>query len=154
MSKELLKNKIEEILKYTSFVIDSCEVVDDSGTLWCSIKTPDSKFLIGRDGEALKSFNHLVKKIIEKELGEESSPKMIIDINGYQKKRVENLKATAHMLAERARYFKSSIEADPMPAFERRIIHMYLENEKDITTESKGEGRDRRIVIKYSDNRI
>lgn len=154
MSKELLKNKIEEILKYTSFVIDSCEVVDDGGTLWCSIKTPDSKFLIGRDGEALKSFNHLVKKIIEKELGEESSPKMIIDINGYQKKRVENLKATAHMLAERARYFKSSIEADPMPAFERRIIHMYLENEKDITTESKGEGRDRRIVIKYSDNRI
>lgn len=154
MSIQLLKNKIEELISKASFNIDSCDVVDEDGTLWCSIKTPDSKFLIGRDGEALRSFNHLVKKIIDKELGEENSLRIVVDVNGYQRKKMENLKATAYMLAERARYFKSNIEADPMPSFERRIIHMYLENEKDIITESKGEGRERRIVIKYIDSKI
>lgn len=154
MSQELLKNKIEEIIKKTSFVIDSCEITNEGDTLWCSIKTPDSRFLIGRDGEALRSFNHIVKKIMDKELGEESSPQIMIDINGYQRKRMEALRTTAHMLAERARYFKSNIEADPMPAFERKIVHMYLEKETDLTTESKGEGRDRRIIIKYTNNNI
>ncbi len=154
MSKELLKNKIEELINQASFTIDSCEITEEGGTFWCAIRTPDSRFLIGRDGEALRSFNHIIKKIMDKELGEEVSPQIMIDINGYQRKRMESLKATAHMLAERARYFKSSVEADPMPAFERKIIHMYLEKEKDITTESKGEGRDRRIVIKYIDERI
>lgn len=154
MSKELLKNKIEELINQASFTIDSCEITEEDGTFWCAIRTPDSRFLIGRDGEALRSFNHIIKKIMDKELGEEVSPQIMIDINGYQRKRMESLKATAHMLAERARYFKSSVEADPMPAFERKIIHMYLEKEKDITTESKGEGRDRRIVIKYIDERI
>lgn len=154
MSTHLLRSKIEELISKTSFSIDSCDVVDEDGTLWCSIKTSDSKFLIGRDGEALRSFNHLVKKIVDKELGEENSPRIIVDVNGYQRKKMDNLKATAHMLAERARYFKSNIEADPMPSFERRVIHMYLENEKDIMTESKGEGRERRIVIKYVDVKI
>lgn len=154
MDKNLLKNKIEEFLSKTSFQIDSCEISDENGMLWCSIRTPDSKYLIGRDGEALRSFNHIIKRIIEKDLDEDNSFNILIDVNGYQKKKMENLKATAHMLAERARYFKSNIEADPMPSFERRVIHMYLENEKDIITESKGEGKERRIVIKYTDSKI
>lgn len=154
MSKELLKNKIEELVAKASFTIDSCEVTDEDGTLWCSIKTPDSRFLIGRDGEALRSFNHIIKKMVEKEITDDVFPQIIVDVNGYQKKKMDNLKATAHMLAERARYFKSSIEADPMPSFERRIVHMHLEGEKDITTESTGEGRNRRIVIKYIDQNI
>jgi spoIIIJ-associated protein len=53
------------------------------------------------------------------------------------------------MMAERARYFKSNIEVDPMPAFERRIVHMFLEDAKDIKTESEGQGSNRRVVIKY-----
>lgn len=61
----------------------------------------------------------------------------LVDINGYQKKRFDNLKNIAHMIAERAKYFKSNIEIDPMPAFERRIIHLFLENDKEIKTESE-----------------
>ena len=75
-----------------------------------------------------------------------------MDINGYQKKKIDNLKNMAHMMSERAKYFKSNIEIDPMPAFERRIIHMFLENEKDIKTESEGEGSNRRVVVKYIGN--
>ncbi len=149
MDKDKIKSIIEEIFKHTGCTLNSCEFSDEGDMLWCSIGTPDSRFLIGHEGDALRSFNHLVRRIAEKNEGEESTSKLMIDINGYQKKRFDNLKATAHMLAERARYFKSSVEVDPMPAFERRIIHMFLENIPDVITESAGVGKDRRVVIKY-----
>jgi spoIIIJ-associated protein len=104
--------------------------------------------MIGRDGETLKSLNHLIQKMTEKDINE-TTPRIILDVNGYQKKHFENLKNTAHMMAERARYFKSNIEFDPMTAFDRRIIHLFLEGAKDIKTESEGFGPERRVVIKY-----
>ena len=75
---------------------------------------------------------------------------ILIDINGFQKKKVEGIHAVAHMMAERARYFKSNIEIDPMSAFERRIVHEFLSSATDLKTESQGEGRSRRVVIKYT----
>ena len=149
MNNDLIKQTIEDIFKHTSCTLSSCEISDEDGTLWCLIETPDSRFMIGRDGETLRSLNHLVRKILEKNLGEESMGNFFIDINGYQKKRFDTLKQTAHMMAERARYFKSNIEIDPMPAYERRIIHMFLEGSSNIKTESEGFGPNRKVVIKY-----
>lgn len=154
MEKDSVKKIIEDVFTHTGCVLNSCEINDESGMLWVSIGTPDSRFLIGRDGDTLRSLNHLIRKMLEKNHGEEATMKLFVDINGYQKKRFDNLKATAYMLAERARYFKSNIEADPMPASERRIIHMFLEDAKDITTESTGTGPERKVVIKYVGNNI
>ncbi len=149
MDRDTIKTTIEEIFKHLDCSISSCEISDDGGMLWCLIETPDSRFVIGRDGETLRSLNHLVRKMIDKNASEEESSKLYIDINGYQKKRFDNLKTTAHMMAERARYFKSNIETDPMPAYERRIIHLFLEDAKNIKTESEGQGQNRRVIIKY-----
>ncbi len=149
MDKNNIKITIEEIFKRLDCAVSSCEISEDGGMLWCLIETPDSRFVIGRDGETLRSLNHLVRRMIEKNTNEEESSKLYIDINGYQKKRFDNLKTVAHMMAERARYFKSNIEIDPMPAYERRIVHMFLENAKNIKTESEGQGQNRRVVIKY-----
>ncbi len=156
MYKDKIKEAVEQIFKHTACTLTKCEFSEDSGMLWCMIETPDSSFMIGREGETLRSLNHIVQKIVEKEIvhTDEKGPSIFIDINGYQKKRFESLKNIAHMMAERARYFKSNIEVDPMPAFERRIIHMFLEGAKDIKTESEGYGPTRRVVIKYIDNSI
>lgn len=154
MNKDEIKKIIEEIFSKTGCTISTCEFLDENGMLWCMIGTPDSRFMIGRDGETLRSLNHIVRKIIEKNSGEEQSAKLFIDINEYQKKRFDNLRTIAHMMAERARYFKSNIEVDPMPAFERRIVHMFLEGIPDIKTESEGYGPNRRVVIKYVDSNI
>jgi spoIIIJ-associated protein len=154
MSQDLIKQTVEQIFKQTGCTISNCEFSNDNNMLWCMIETPDSRFMIGRDGETLRSLNHLVRKMVEKNLTEEESSKIFLDINGYQKKRYESLKNVAHMMAERARYFKSNIEIDPMPAYERRIVHMFLEGIKDIKTESEGYGPNRRVVIKYVDNSI
>jgi spoIIIJ-associated protein len=147
---DFIKKNIEDIFNHMGCAISDFSISDDDSMLWISIDTPDSRFIIGKDGDTLRSFNHLLKRMIEKEYGEESSANVFFDVNGYQKKKFDNLKATAYMLAERARYFKSSIEVDPMPASERKIIHMFLENAKDIKTESTGYGPDRKVVIKYT----
>jgi len=149
MKEDLIKKTVEDIFKHTNCVLSKCEIVNEDSLCWCLIETPDSRFMIGKEGETLRSLNHLVRKIVEKELGEDSAPNLFIDINGYQKKRFDNLKNLAHMMAERARYFKSNIEIDPMPASERKIIHMFLENDPNIKTESEGIGPKRRVVIKY-----
>ena len=157
MHQDKIKEVVEQIFKHTGCAITKCEISNDGGILWCMIDTPDSSFMIGRDGETLRSLNHLVQKMVEKDLlaekiNDEKGPGIFIDINGYQKKRFDNLKNIAHMMAERARYFKSNIEVDPMPSYERRIIHMFLEGVKDIKTESEGYGPNRRVVIKYVEN--
>ncbi len=149
MNQDEIRTIIETIFTQTSCTLSKCEFSDENSMLWCMIDTPDSGFLIGRDGETLRSLNHIVRKIVEKKSGEEQATRIFIDINGYQKKRFDNLKTIAHMMAERARYFKSNIEVDPMPAYERRIGHMFLEGAKDIKTESEGYGPNRRVVIKY-----
>lgn len=151
MEQDKIKEAIDQIFKYTMCTLSKCDFSEEGGILWCMIETPDSSFMIGRDGETLRSLNHIVQKITEKGVihTEEKRPSLFIDINGYQKKRFESLKNIAHMMAERARYFKSNIEIDPMPAYERRIIHMFLEGGKNIKTESEGYGPTRRVVIKY-----
>lgn len=150
MNEDLIKKTIEDIFNHTACTISKLEISLEDGMLWCMIDTPDSRFMIGREGETLRSLNHLVRKIIEKGSESEESSKIFIDVNGYQKKRFDSLKTIAHMMAERAKYFKSNIEVDPMPANERRIIHMFLEKIPDIKTESEGYGPNRRVIIKYT----
>lgn len=73
----------------------------------------------------------------------------IIDVNGYQKKRIDEIKDKATILVERARYYKSSVDMDPMSPYERMIVHSVFSQDQQIKTESAGEGRERHVVIKY-----
>ncbi len=131
---------------------NSEEIIDES-TMWFSVEVDQPHYFLDFNGEALFALNHLIKKIVENNSKEEEMGKeILVDVNGFQKRKVENIYAIAHMMAERARYFKSNIEVDPMSAFERRIVHEFLSNEQDLKTESTGEGRTRRVVIKYIGN--
>lgn len=152
MNNDEIKNLIKELVEKTTIPVKEIVILeDDSKTTCFSIEVSDPHFFIGRGAEALFALNHLVRKMVEAKRAPDSEEviNIMVDINGYQKKRIDALKATAHMMAERARYFKSSIEVDPMPAFERRIIHEFLSEETDLKTESTGEGFTRRVVIKY-----
>ncbi len=162
MNYDEIKQKIGEILEKSTFSVEEISVFCDNdqpalstgqaGRLWCAIQSKDSNFLIGRNGESLAALNHLIRRILEQAYPEnEQISGLTLDINGYQKKKIENLKALAHMLSERAIFFKSSIEAEPMSSYERRIIHEFLAEKPNIKTESTGEGRGRRVVIKYVD---
>jgi len=166
MEKKEIQNLIEELIGKITIPVNKILIEEDTissdfknKTTWFSVEVAQPHLFLDRGGEALSAINHLVRKIVEnknsklalnleKEI-KEFSPDILIDINGFQKKKIENIRAIAHMMAERARYFKSNIEIDPMSAFERRIIHEFLSGETDLKTESQGEGSSRRVVIKY-----
>lgn len=150
--EEEVKEIIKEIFERTNCKISNLNFSEEDGASWFMVDTPDSKLMIGRGGETLRSLNHLVRKMIEKKQDEEFVKRLFIDVNSYQKKRFDHLKNIAHMMAERAKYFKNNIEVDPMPAYERRIIHMFLEDYKNVYTESEGFGKNRHVVIKYTEN--
>ncbi len=147
MTTQDIQNFIEQMLSNMGFGQNSIDFdIDERGTKVFKISTTDSKDLIGKDGETLQSLNHLLKRFVEKN-GETNH--VMIDINGYQDKKIERIKTIAHMMSERARFFKSSVELEPMNAFERHIIHEYVQNLEDLETESTGFGKERHIVIKY-----
>src|SRR3989344_2133039 len=155
MNKVEIQNLIKELIEKTTVKLDKISVTEESPTnTWFSVEVSEPHFFVGHDGEALYSLNHLVRRIVEAKTlstktDESINNNILVDINGFQKKRVENIRAIAHMMGERARYFKSSIEVDPMSAFERRVVHEFLSDATDLKTESMGFGPSRRVVIKY-----
>ena len=162
MKNEEIQNLIKELVEKTTGGLQGISVTEERpGSVWISVEVAEPHYFISREGEGLAALNHLVHRLIEakdptlrpslikRRVGEGS---ILIDINGFQKKHVDNIRAIAHMMSERARYFKSSIEVDPMTAFERRIVHEFLSEARDLQTESTGVGRFRRVVIKYTGN--
>lgn len=162
MDKTEIQKLIKELIEKTTVKLNEISITEDGPkNTWVSVEVNEPHFFISHDGEGLHALNHLVHRIIEAKMTPMShlgavdtrtAPSglgIIIDINGFQKKHVENVRAVAHMMSERARYFKSNIEVDPMSAFERRIIHEFLSDANDLKTESVGFGSSRRVVIKY-----
>ncbi|MEN9582362.1 MAG: single-stranded nucleic acid binding spoIIIJ-associated protein [Candidatus Parcubacteria bacterium] len=153
---EAIKKIIEDVLKAgdLSFEEINLHTPEYDDMTWFQIRTNDSHSLIGKNGETLSALNHLIKKIADKQKGD--SPTILdffIDVNDFQKKKVDSIKTVAHMMAERARFFKSSVDVDPMSPFERKVMHSYLSKHSDIKTESEGTGPKRHIVIRYVENK-
>ena len=160
MDKTEIQNLIRELIEKTTVKTIGITISENKGeNTWFSVEVEEPHFFLGREGEALYALNHLVRRIVENKLSPMSDlgilPRsdlgagILIDINGFQKKHVESVRTVAHMMSERARYFKSDIEVDPISAFERRIVHEFLSDATDLKTESVGFGTTRRVVIKY-----
>ena len=149
---DTIKQLLESLVAAIPFQIESThfEFNAEDGSYWFTLKTNEPHAIIGKDGEVLHALTTLARRIIEEEKSiEEPRPQIVIEVNDYQRKKIENLKTIAHMMSERAKYFKSSISIDPMNAYERKIIHSFLQDRPDIKTESEGIGRSRHVVIKY-----
>ncbi len=155
-TKDEIKTFVQNLVQSLGAQIKSINLVDDddTGMSTIEIESPDSRMLIGRDGESLQALNSLLHRYCEKDLAQDAAPMAItLDVNNFQKNHIDSLKTKAHMMAERAKFFKSSIELDPMNGYERRIIHTFLEKDKNLVTDSTGVGKDRHIVVKFVENK-
>ena len=153
--KKLIINTLRTLLGHLGVIVTDIIYEKDERTTSSRyvVSTPDSAILIGEHGACLLALNHIMKRIIE-QTNKELNESFFIDVNDYQKKRIEEIRAKAHILAERARYFKSSVEMDPMSSYERMIVHAVFGEVNDITTESTGMGRDRKVIIRYTETKI
>ena len=101
--------------------------------------------LIGRRGQTLDALQYLVRLMFARQT--KSKIPIMVDIEGYKQRRFEDLKTLALNVADQVKAKRSSVRLEPMPAFERRIVHMTLANDPDVETESIGEGEARKIVV-------
>jgi spoIIIJ-associated protein len=72
----------------------------------------------------------------------------LLDVGGYRERRKESLVELAKKVADEVRQTGGSVSLEPMSPYERRIVHLALEGDPNVITESKGEGEERRVVIK------
>jgi spoIIIJ-associated protein len=105
----------------------------------------DLGILIGRRGQTLVALQYVVRLILAHQA--EARVPVVIDVEGYKQRRYEALQALALRVAEQVKTKKRAFALEPMPAYERRIIHLTLAGDPDVTTESTGEGETRKVVI-------
>ena len=109
------------------------------------IEGDDLGILIGRRGQTLACLQYIVRLIVAGRL--KAWLPLSIDICGYKKRRRDSLQKLASRLAEQVKLRHRAMTLEPMPADERRIIHLALANHPEVATHSVGEGEGRKVVI-------
>jgi spoIIIJ-associated protein len=112
-----------------------------------SLEGNDSAIVIGRHGDTLKAFEFLTNLIYR---NDQSAPKIRYDCAGYRARREESLVHLAESVAREVIHKRMPVSLEPMSSWERRIIHLALQNNKEITTSSEGEEPLRKILISPS----
>jgi len=102
--------------------------------------------LIGKRGQTLNAIQYLVQLVINKDSKQYYS--VTVDAEGYRNRRKETLESLALKMADKSKRMNRKVALEPMPAFERKIIHNVLQNESDVQTYSDGNDPHRHIVIK------
>ena len=127
---------------------DEFTVEDEEGaisSIGLNIEGEDLGILIGRRGQTMASLQHMVRLIMAHQM--QIRLPIVIDVEGYKRRRCEALRALAGRLAEQVKTRRIPFTMEPMTAFERRVIHLALAGHPDVTTESTGMGEARKVVI-------
>jgi spoIIIJ-associated protein len=126
-------------------VTGKVEILSDEIPLDLDIEGDDLGILIGRRGQTLASLEYITKLIVVGRL--KAWIPLTVDVAGYKKRRRDSLQRLALYLAEQVKSRRHAITMEPMPADERRIVHLTLADNPDVTTQSIGEGDSRKVVI-------
>lgn len=109
------------------------------------VETESGGLLIGRRGDTLSALQYIVNVLVGKRT--RGWTKVVVDVEHWRERREETLRALALRQADRVRQQRRAIALDPMPANERRVIHLTLQGQHDIETHSEGEEPNRRLII-------
>jgi len=101
--------------------------------------------LIGRKGERLSALQHLVNLMLSRQMG--AWTRVLVDVEDYRGRRERQLREIAERAAARVIETGKMLQLEPMPALERRWIHLALKDHADVATQSIGEEPNRRIVV-------
>lgn len=134
--------KLQTLINLMGFNDFSINTVEESKRL--NIFINDVNFVPGQLSQFVSDLEYLIKMIAKKE----GVDMVFIDINNHRKEREDLIIKLAKASAKKAVVTKLEIILPPMNAFERRLVHAELAVNPDIKTESTGEGKERRVVIK------
>lgn len=125
------------------------EVARQGEQFLVTLRAEGAGMLIGKGGENLRALQHLLLLMISKSLGHPFGPgEFSLDINDYKKERESYLASLAKNIAYEVRETRHERELEPMPASERRVVHLTLASVEGVSTESIGDKNKRRVVVR------
>jgi spoIIIJ-associated protein len=150
---EEAKKVLEDLLDYmdldgTVRPSDEFTVTDEEGNMvsvGLNIEGDDLGILIGRRGQTMVALQYIIRLIMSHKM--QVQMPIVLDVEGYKQRRCEGLRTLALRLAEQVKTRNVPFAMEPMPAFERRIIHVTLADNPDVLTESSGAGELRKVTI-------
>ena len=122
-------------------------VEEESDRVLFNVAGGNAAILIGKRGQTLEAIQSLVEKIVNKHNHNDNRIRIQVDVEGYFETRRENLEQSAHRLAEKTQRTGKPISMGQMNAHDRRIVHLALEENPKVRTQSRGEGYLRKLVI-------
>ncbi len=148
MDKEISKTISQTIKKILELLEIKAEVkIEEKEEVFnVNLQTENPGILIGYHGETLFSLQLILGMIIYRKLGR--WVRVVIDVGDYRAHRREVLERMALSAAQKVKFSQEEYIFPPMSSAERRIIHLALANNPDVTTESRDEGFERRVVVK------
>lgn len=148
---EVARSTLADLLRLLGFSaeiqVHTAETATDEemATLVLDIQTAGADTLIGPRGETLAALQHILRLLVNRRMGRMVN--LVVDVQGYKERRAQNLRRLAERMAGQAVRSGRTVYLEPMPPYERRIIHLALRDRPDVTTQSIGEGNRRRVTI-------
>lgn len=143
--RQVARRLIRDVLAAMSLEVTIGTEEREGATVF-NLEGPDLGILIGRRGQTVDALQYLVN-LAANRIGEGEKARIIIDVEGYRRRREETLQRLAERLAERVRRSGQSVVLEPMSAQERRVIHLALQDNQYVGTQSEGEEPQRHVVI-------
>lgn len=149
--KNVLKESVEKLVNLVGFqcecfVSENLDAKTDARVFNCKIEVEEgSNFLIGQYGTTLQALESILRSISFKSGIKE---RIVLDVNDYRESKKSGLQRLASEIADQVVRERKPQILKPMSAFERRTIHLFLEDDDRVQTESIGEGEERKVVIK------
>jgi spoIIIJ-associated protein len=144
-----INKKQEKIIKnfFVSLGVEATmEITEDAEAISIVLETEDTGIVIGYHGETLEALQLILSLVLAKENGE--FKRVSIEAGDYKKNRTEWLERLALDAKERALSQGKEVYLSELKSWERRVVHLLLQDDKEVTSESSGEGKDRVLVIK------
>lgn len=145
MAEKKLEKYIQEFLDILG-ISAKFQVEQDEEEIRIVLETEDSGMIIGYHGETLEALQLVLALMIAKK--EDKFKRVSIEVGDYKKNREEWLTKLAADAKEKAISQQREVRLEELKAWERRIIHLILSDDKDVVSESSGEGRERVLVVK------
>lgn len=145
--EDKLSNILDNILGFL-LLEGSYDIQDSEDGYHVEIQTEDAGRLIGFKGDSLSALQLLVSQILSRQAEGEEFKRVIIDVSGWRQNKEEELKTRTQGWIEQVKEEGQDMELEPMPSWQRRIVHMTVQDTDGVESESVGEGRDRHLVIR------
>jgi len=148
MSEEDLKLVVDftnQVLELADLDLNAGAEETDAG-IRVQVRGGDVALLLGHNAELLDALEYLGNRVLARSSGEDS--RLVFDSGGYRARREKELFLMAEKAAEKVKSSRIPFTFDPMTPNERRIVHLALANDTSVTTESQGNGENRKVTVR------